>query len=725
MARLRYAHKFAVIGAVVLACLGFVGFSYLGEVSKQVDFSQKERVGVVYVGPAADLVIALVQARSAAVAQASGHGSADFATARQAVDGAIAAVDRADRQVGQQLQVSKEWAGLRPRVLQATGQQQQPASATLATYNQLLTDALTLVTNAGNNSNLILDPDLDSFYVMDEWITKLPPLLETIGRTSGLEATFVASAKPVSVDDRIQLALDQGSITTNLGGVDGDLSTSFANTADHALKPTLDSRRTALDAAVKAFDQHLGGAVKGNLDVAAAARLETAAVDAGAALERASGPQLDHLLTARIDRLNAAAHRVELIALAAILLLAYLFAGFYASVASAVRKILEGLRGLDAHDLTDLSSGLQAIAAGDLTVDAQPSIQPIENAGRDELGDMTRTFNRMLVKTSESLGAYGAMREQLVTMLGRISNTSNSVSTGSAQIASSSDETGRASGEVAGAVGEIAHGAGRQVEIIAEAKHSAEQVADAIAASAERASATAEVARSAREVARGGDEAAVEATEAMHSVRDSSAAVTATITELAAKSEQIGTIVGTITGIAEQTNLLALNAAIEAARAGEQGRGFAVVAEEVRKLAEESQRAAEEIAQLISTIQAETTNAVRVVEDGAARTRDGAAVVEQTREAFLEIGASVEDITQRIEGIAAASHEIVEGAHSMRQRIDEVAAVAEHSSSSTEAVSASTEQTAASAEQIAATAQELSGSAEELGRLVAQFKLTS
>ena len=121
----------------------------------------------------------------------------------------------------------------------------------------------------------------------------------------------------------------------------------------------------------------------------------------------------------------------------------------------------------------------------------------------------------------------------------------------------------------------------------------------------------------------------------MQSVRTSSQAVTDAIRELAAKSEQIGTIVQTITGIAEQTNLLALNAAIEAARAGEQGRGFAVVAEEVRKLAEDSQHAAHEISELIGAMQAETTKAVEVVEDGAQRTQDGAAVVEHTREAFL------------------------------------------------------------------------------------------
>jgi methyl-accepting chemotaxis protein len=131
--------------------------------------------------------------------------------------------------------------------------------------------------------------------------------------------------------------------------------------------------------------------------------------------------------------------------------------------------------------------------------------------------------------------------------------------------------------------------------------------------------------------------AAEEASAAMASVRDSSQEVNTVIRELAAKSEQIGNIVATITTIAEQTNLLALNAAIEAARAGEQGRGFAVVADEVRKLAEESQTAAAEISGLIAAIQGQTEHAVTVVGAGAERTEQGVEVVAQTREAFERI----------------------------------------------------------------------------------------
>ena len=210
---------------------------------------------------------------------------------------------------------------------------------------------------------------------------------------------------------------------------------------------------------------------------------------------------------------------------------------------------------------------------------------------------------------------------------------------------------------------------------------------------------------------------------AMTAVEESAAAIMQASDALVHRSGEITGFVGTISSIAEQTNLLALNAAIEAARAGEQGKGFAVVAEEVRKLAEDSQRAAATIADLVQEIQAETNHAVFVVEAGAERSEQGAATVEQARDAFERIGASVDGMSARVDSIAAAVQQIAASAEKVQDDMVEVAAVAEESSASSEQVSASTQQTSASAQEIAASAQQLAGTANELERLVAQFQV--
>jgi methyl-accepting chemotaxis protein len=372
----------------------------------------------------------------------------------------------------------------------------------------------------------------------------------------------------------------------------------------------------------------------------------------------------------------------------------------------SVSDVLDRVASVRDHGVQGLRGAIGAMAEGDLTHEVTLPTQPIERIASDELGEVAGAINTIIDEMGGTVDSYNKTRESLVELLGEVDRTASMLTSSSQQMASTSEEAGRAVGEIAGAVGEIAAGSERQV-----------RAAEATRASIQQLSAnSADSAHSART-------AQDEATEAER-VASSEAASTA-IRQLGAKSDEIGGIVDTITSIAEQTNLLALNAAIEAARAGEQGRGFAVVAEEVRKLAEESQQAAGSIASLIAEIQAETGNAVAVVESGARQTAAGATTVEEARTSFALIVERVRSMNERVGEITAAATEVASVTTTITSEVTEVVAVAEQSSASSEEVSASTEQTSASAQEIAASAEELAATAAHLEALVGRFTLTA
>jgi methyl-accepting chemotaxis protein len=396
---------------------------------------------------------------------------------------------------------------------------------------------------------------------------------------------------------------------------------------------------------------------------------------------------------------EAAAAQRTLIVIGVVAVLIAIAAGTLLTVdiRRRARDIVQRLCALRDQDVSELAAGMDALAEGDLTRSVASTTEPIAKPSRDEIGQVATAANAIRESTVAAIASYNGSRAALDQLVGAVSRSASTVSASSQEMATTSEEATRAVSEIASAVSEVAQGAERQQQMVAATSAAAE--------------ATATAATGAHTIAIEGATASAEATEAMTAVRDASTQAADAIRSLAAKSEAIGGIVDTISGIAEQTNLLALNAAIEAARAGEQGRGFAVVAEEVRHLAEESREAASTISGLIGEIQGETHQAVEVVELGASRSQDGAAVVELSRSAFDRIAASVGEVSGRVDDIAKAT--------------SEVASAAEQSSASAEQVSASTQQTSASSEQIAASAQELARTAEELEGLVGRFTITA
>jgi methyl-accepting chemotaxis protein len=290
-------------------------------------------------------------------------------------------------------------------------------------------------------------------------------------------------------------------------------------------------------------------------------------------------------------------------------------------------------------------------------------------------------------------------------------------------MAGASEQAGRSVSEIADAVADVARGAERQVHRTSSARDSTDDVAAVTQRGVVDARETVVAAQRARDAARSGGDAVNEVFAAMRAVETSSASAADSIRGLNAKSNDIGGIATTISDIAAQTNLLALNAAIEAARAGDSGKGFAVVAEEVRRLAEDSERAAATIGTMIGDMQSATARTAQVIETAAERTAAGTAGVDGARDAFALIGDSVDDMASRVEAIATGISAIAERIGRVEEDMGEVTSVAEVTSAASQQVTAVAQETSGAAQEMAGSAAALANTAGELSRLVAGFTL--
>ncbi len=350
-------------------------------------------------------------------------------------------------------------------------------------------------------------------------------------------------------------------------------------------------------------------------------------------------------------------------------------------------------------------------------------IQTALNKLRD--GDF-RITPRTFTKNDE-FGALAdslaAMRENVNNLLKDIHQSSETVASSSQELTASSDQSAQVTNNIAQSISDVAAMNEQQSDSVNTTVSAVKQISaniEEIASNANIASSNAEAAS--KEAGDGGDSirTAISQMESIEKVVSESAAV---VNELGEHSKEIGMIVETITGIAEQTNLLALNAAIEAARAGDQGRGFAVVAEEVRKLAAESQEAAEKIANLIGTIQSQTENAVQSMNAGTSEVKKGSAIVKKSGIAFNHIIELNNGVAKQVKGIAQTTEEVAKASTNVTNAIQNVEQASKKVADQTQTVSAATEEQSASMEEIASASQNLAEIAQKLNEDVNSFKV--
>ncbi len=328
---------------------------------------------------------------------------------------------------------------------------------------------------------------------------------------------------------------------------------------------------------------------------------------------------------------------------------------------------------------------------------------------QDEIGQLAHGFRDM--------------RTNLRMLVTSVLSQSQQLAASSEELTASAQQSAQAANQVAGSITEIAAGSVRQ----AAAADYLTQVADELAKQTGQISATAlevsEIAESTSQEAQQGRLAVNQTIEQMNKIGKGSIQIQTAIAELSQGSNEINEIVNLISTIAGQTNLLALNAAIEAARAGEHGRGFAVVAEEVRKLAEQSNQAAQQIGTLIKHNQINMEQAVIATQAGAEGIKTGVETVNDTGKVFTKIVESIFQLTIQIKEISNAMNKMAAGNKTLVASIQEIDKVSKENAAESEMVSAATEEQSASMQEIASSSHSLAKLAGELQESVAKFKV--
>ena len=628
MNRFRYTSKFLLLGTAMGVVMLVLLFTVFVNLNRDIQTAANELAGLQMLKPVNKMAQFMQQHRGLSSGVLNGNEAMKDkrAAKEKEVTDIVAASEAA---LSPKLRDSATWKKIRQDWEEIRGQGLSWAPPeNIKRHTQMIRNVLVLMVDIADETELTLDPVMDTYYFMDTVVSKMPAMLEPLGITRA-RGTGVLTKKELSPQMRIDMA-------TVIAQMDSTLAAQNENLAkivrfSPALQAVLSGpAKEFSDGAEKIFvlvrNDILGE--KFVTDPKEYFAQTTAIIDLGyKVMFDVLIPQFEQQLK---DRMGAARSALILnvgLALVVMALVGYLAIGTYYSVINSVKVFSDGARRL---------------ADGDLTV-------KFSTDGHDELHMAGNDFNDMAAAFRNLLGRIQTDVQQLRGAADQLASSSQQISAGTGEQSDSASSMAASVEEMTVGVDNIAKNALDAQGYSRESDEIAEQSSHVV------------------------DDVVKEIQGIAATVNQSAVAVEA----LGQQSDQISAIVGTIKEIADQTNLLALNAAIEAARAGESGRGFAVVADEVRKLAERTAKSTQEIAGMIDAIQAGTATAVSSMKLGVARVAKGVEQAEKVGGAIAQVQAQSRQVRNAVDEISTALREQSVASTEIAQNVERIAQMAE------------------------------------------------